>query len=302
MRSANYSAKGRFMLGILAATCTGSSSMALASETDISILRSAPAFTVFVADFIHEAMPRAKVSVTGPLRLDVEMPNGGHTVYLDNIHSACVRNPKDCIAEITTFVAAALELYKEGDMTHTRDALRIVVRPSALVAEIRAASRRNKPLAAPLAGDYWVIAVFDAPTTIEFADEADLVPLKLTPNEALAVALDNTRRALRQSVQEELAKNPCKGILGGDLYVASALAFPELWAIAAKRCHDDLLVAAPASDVLVYIDGTTDGALKSIVRVADDVMARDEKPFSDTVFRWTANGWARMTPPVRSTR
>lgn len=298
MRLASYSTRFRILLlGVLAAAWAGFSSSARASDTEIP--RTPPEFSAFVADLIHEAMPAVKVSVTGPLQLDAETPNGDHIIHLDNVHSACLRNPDDCAAEVANFAASAVELFKEGGISHTRDALRIVVRPSAVVAEIRAASRRNKPLAAHLAGDYWVVAVFDAPTTIAYVDEADLAGLKLTPSEALIVAEDNTRRALRRSVQEQVAMGPCKGILGGDLYVASALAFPDLWAGAAKRCHNVLLVSAPASDALVYVDGTMDGALNSIVRVADDIVAHDEKPFSDAVFRWTSNGWIPAPMPAR---
>ncbi len=290
----------RFVFFFLVLVSMGISSVAQSRSTNIA--ESPPAFTEYVAGFLHDAMPSAKVTVIGPLRLDVETPNGGHTTNLDNVYSVCVRNPDNCIVEVTAFVAAAVELYKARDISRTRDALRIVVRPSALVAEVRAASRRNKPLATQLAGNYWVIAVFDAPTTIAVADEADLPPLKLTPNEALAVANSNTRSALRQSVLDELAKGPCRGMLGGDLYVASAFAFPDLWAAAAHRCHDNLLVAVPASDVVLYIDGTMHGALKSITHAADDVMAHDEKPFSDDVFRWAPTGWITEVPPVKSAK
>jgi uncharacterized protein YtpQ (UPF0354 family) len=80
-------------------------------------------------------------------------------------------------------------------------------------------------------------------------------------------------------------------MLSGDPYVSSALLFLPLWAKVAHACKGNVLVSVPARDVVLYSDGTKPGALKSIVRDADDVMAHDDKPFSDSVFRWSPHGW-----------
>jgi hypothetical protein len=263
------------------------------------IPKSAPAFTKFVARFIQDALPSAKVTVIGRLQLDVEAPNGGHTTDLHNVYSTCQRDPDICDQEVTVFVAQAVVGYKASNSPPTRVALRVVVRPSAYVAALRVNPKRNRPIAAPFAGDYWMIAVADRPASIAMLDENDLAALKLTPKDAFAAALANTRQALHQSLEEELAKGPCRGILGGDPYTASTVAFPNLWAAVAHRCGDNLLVSVPASDVVLYMDGSKSGALESITRYADKIVAHAERPFSDAVFRWSPTGWVPVPPPAK---
>jgi uncharacterized protein YtpQ (UPF0354 family) len=261
-----------------------------ANAAERGVPKSAPAFTKFVGRSIQDAMPAAKVTVIGRLRLDVEAPKGGHTTDLHNVYSTCQRNPETCGEEVSTFVAQMVELYKAGDVVLTRDALRIIVRPSAFVAAARANAKRNRPLAAPLVGDFWMMAAIDQPTTIGIMDENDLSALKLSGKDAAKVAFANTERELGKPLAD-LAKGSTRGMLSGDPYASSALLFLPLWAKAAHSCKDNLLVAVPAPDVVLYADGTKPGALQSIVHDADEVMAHDDKPFSDSVFRWSPHGW-----------
>ena len=270
-----------------------------AAADDRDMPKSAPAFTKFVAGFIQEAMPEAKVSIIGRLRLDVETPHGGHTTDLHNVYAACHRNPDNCIVEVTEFVGDMIVLYKQGDAVVTRNALRMVVRPAAYVAAIRANPKRNKPLIAPLAGDYWMMAMVDEGTTVAVLDENDLAALKLTAKDAMALAVSNTRKLLQQSLTKELAMGSERGMLGGDYYVSSTVAFRDLWAPAAHAFKDNLLMAIPAGDVVLYSDGNTPGAIQMIVHEADDVMAHAEKPFSDSIFRWSRNGWIPVPMPAR---
>ena len=255
------------------------------------IPKSAPAFAKFVAGFIEAAMPSAHVTIPHRLQLDVQTPNGAHTSDLHNLYAICQRDRDTCIVQVTTFVGQMVEVYKAGSVTISRDTLRIVVRPSAYIAAVRANPKRNRPIAEQIAGDYWALAVIDQATSLAVLDEADLSLLKLSRKDALALAKANTRAALQHPVETELAKGPCRGILGGEVYTASAFAFPELWGTAAHRCHNDLLVAVPATDVILYTEGDTAGARRSIIQVADDVMAHELKPFSHAVFRWSPHGW-----------
>ncbi len=262
-----------------------------ANAEERGIPKSVPAFTKFVAEFVQEAMPQAKVTVTGPLQLDVDVPGGGHTTYLNNIYATCQRNRDTCIVDVTGFVGEMVALYQEAPAAPTRSALRVVVRPSAYLAQVRAHPGRNRPIAAPLAGDLWLVAVEDRPTTIEILDEDDLGALKLTAKDALALAIANTRRTLARSVQNEFARDTRRGVLGGDLYTASALAFSDLWAAEAHVCKDNLLVAVPSDNAVFYTDGSGPGAMQSLRHVADDFMATADKPFSNQVFRWSGKGW-----------
>jgi uncharacterized protein YtpQ (UPF0354 family) len=262
------------------------------------IPKSAPAFTKFVAKFIQEALPSAKVTVAGRLRLDVEAPNGGHTTDLHNLYSTCQRAPDTCDEEVTAFVANAVYSYKEKDTGPSRGQLRIVVRPSAYVAAMRVNPKRDRPIAVPFVGDYWLIAVADHPTSIVMLDENDLAGLNLSRKDALMLAVANTRDALQKSVQKELSTD-CRGILGGDPYTASAALFIDYWLEAAQRCHGNMFISIPAADVVLYTDGSKPDEMKSFTAYADHVVSRAEKPFTSAVFRLTEKGWAPVPPPAK---
>ena len=272
------------------------SSGADARETK-GVPKSAPAFTKFVAVFIRQALPSATVSVTGRLVLDVDAPNGRHTTDLHNVYSICRRNPDLCDAEVTTFVADVVYAYKAKATGPSRATLRFVVRPSAYVAALRVNPKRNRPIAMPLAGDFWVIAVDDRPTMIAMLDENDLAALNLSPKEAMMLAVANTVDALEPSLQKELSTD-CRGILNGDPYTASTALFIDDWQKAAQRCHG-MYIAIPAADVVLYTDGSKPGEMKSFVDYANNVVAKAEKPFSGAVFRLTDKGWVPVPPPPK---
>lgn len=286
----------RAALPIAAAASLVALALGTADARSNDIAKSAPAFTKFMAKLIQDALPDAKVNIAGRLRLDVETQQGAHTTDLHNIYASCQRDPDDCQENVSVFVADSVYVYKTPDATPTRAALRIVVRPSAYLAAIFANSQLHKPIAAPLVGDYWLIAVIDRPTSIAVLEERDLPKLALTSKAALALAVENTREALQQSLEQELAKGACRGILGGDLYTASTVAFPDLWTVWTRRCHRPLLIAIPASDVVIYGDQTAPDSPRALAQVADGIMAQESKPFSDAIFRWSPKGWTLAMP------
>jgi hypothetical protein len=261
--------------------------------------KSAPAFTKFVGRTIQNLIPGAKVSVMGRLQLDVELPGGGHTTDLHTVYSACLRNPDKCQLLVDTFVAQALGIYRDADAPVTRAALRVVLRPSAYVAALRQNAKRNRPLAAQFVGDYWLIDVIDRPASIAMLDEDDLGALRLTAKDALLLALENTREAMQPSLEKEIAGSSCRGIIGDDIYTPSSVIFFDLWAPMAQRCGDHLLVAIPADGVVLFLDEGEPSSTDTIRQFADKVMASANKPFTDAIFRWTANGWMPVAAAPR---
>ena len=76
------------------------------------IPKSAPAFTKFMAEFIREAMPQAKIAIAGRLRLYVDMPGGKKTADLHDVFNACHRDPDNCPQAATEYVAAVVLAFK----------------------------------------------------------------------------------------------------------------------------------------------------------------------------------------------
>ncbi|HUO93286.1 MAG TPA: hypothetical protein VMU22_10205 [Rhizomicrobium sp.] len=258
--------------------------------------KSAPAFTKFMAEFIHEAMPQAKIAIAGRLRLDVEMPSGKKTADLHETFNACHRDPDDCPQATTEYVAAVVLAFKppsaQPSPPASRADLRIIVRSAAYVDAIR----RNRPVAAPLAADLWLLVVKDEGEKVEILTEDDLPALAMTSQSAFAAASENTR-PWSESVVRDLAKKRCAGILGGDYYITSTVASADIWAPVAHRCHDNLIVAVPDTGSVVYGDASSakDG-LSYVQSAANKLLATADKPVSATVLRWTAKGWVPVPP------
>ena len=285
---------------LFVALLSANASGADARETK-GIPKSAPAFTKFagvvVDKTLESTLPGAKVTVEGRLRLGVILPGGDlHTMDLHNLYSVCQRAPDRCEDEVVNFVSDAAYAYKHGDAGRSQKTLRIAVRPSAYVTTLRANPKRNKPIAMPLAGDYWAIAVDDRPTSIAMLDESDLAKLNLLPKEAMMIAVANTLEAYQTSIQKELSTD-CHGILNGDDYTASTALFIDDWQKLARRCRGDVYIAIPAADVVLYTDGTNPGGLKGFVDYANQIVSRAEKPFSSAILRLTDKGWVPVPPP-----
>ena len=259
--------------------------------------KSAPAFTKFVGFIIEKTLPGTKVTVAGRLRLDVLPPNGeAHTTDLHNIYSACQRAPDRCEDEVVNFVSDVVYVYKSKDTGPSRTTLRIVVRPLAYVTALRVNPKRNRPIAVPLAGDYWVIVVDDRPTMVSMLDENDLATLGLSAKDALDLAMSNTKSALQRPVRETLTKGCTGALLGDATYTASAVAFPDLWGDAARRCHGTLFVSIPGPDAVLFTDGIKPNTVTKLAMYSAKIAAEDEKPFSNAVLRWTSSGWVFVPP------
>jgi hypothetical protein len=293
----SFEARGALAPMVFLCVAVIGSSFQADAGTPHGIPRSAPAFTIFVARVIERTLPGARVTIAGRLRLDVQPTNGvAHTTDLHNIYSACRRAPDRCEAEVATFVGDMDYAYTATDTGPSRATLRIVVRPSAYVAAMRVNPKRNRPIAVPLVGDYWIIAVDDRPTTVVMLDENDLTKLDLSAKDALALAMTNTRSALEKSVNETLSKGCTGALLGDGTYVASTVAFPDLWADAARRCHGTLFISIPGADAVLYTDGIKPNTVEALAMYSAKMSAIDERPFSNAVFRWTPSGWVLVSP------
>ena len=257
------------------------------------IPKSAPAFTKFMAESIREALPQAKIGIAGRLRLDVEMPSGKKTADLHETFDSCHRDPDNCPQATTEYVAAVVLAFKAPSAQPSPHAdLRIIVRSADYVDSIR----RNNPIAVPLAADLWLLVVKDEGEKVAILTEGDMPALGMTSQSALATAAEYTRR-WSESVVRDIAKKRCAGVLGGDYYITSIVAFPDIWAPVAHRCHDNLIVAVPDSGSVVYGDASSEkDGLSFVQRAANKLLATADKPVSSTVLRWTPKGWVAAAP------
>lgn len=255
------------------------------------------AFTEAVARLYREGPRGVETHIDGPLELTVRSGGREEKVYLATAFSACLRDSPTC----APYLRRHVESMRAGLQPHaplSRADIRITVRPSAYVDDMIALTKAagSEPIAEPLVDDLWMIAVRDGPTTIGTIGQPDLAVLKLSPDEALALGRQNIEATARRAIADAV-KGETTGVRSfrGDDYTASLIASPELWEPLAEKFDGELLMAVPASDVVLFADGRRGAVsqaamLQSVVQVA----GRAKRPISLVVFEWTPAGWNKI--------
>ncbi|HEV2673645.1 MAG TPA: hypothetical protein VGV37_03830, partial [Aliidongia sp.] len=189
-----------------------------------------PGFTKALAKLFRKALPGTKVTIDGPLSLEVRPPDGDtHQSSLHTLYDFCQRNPQKCAAAVQNHVAQMSDTYHLGEVAPDRKLLRAVLRPSSYVEEIRKMyAGKGEPPVAPFMGDLWIICALDLPQAIRTLGPGDLAKLGLSRAEALALATKNDADIL---VPIEQAAHPFPGgevsLVATSPYEASRLLAPE---------------------------------------------------------------------------
>lgn len=252
-------------------------------------------FTDFMADRFSEANPGAKIKVTGPLRLDLALPSGGHTIYLDNIWRTCERDRRHCRQSVSEFVTNMTGSVKEASAEIKAADVRAVVRTADYAGQARQAAQgkpERAPIVRPVAGDLWMVCVADSPHGIRVLQHADLTKLGLTEDQTIALALKNTAAALRPlEADTHVLKQYGFKIAAGDFYESSRILLHDQWADMSKAMGGHLVIAVPTNDFLIYGNGTARDDRLAVALFAQMVVGKAPKPISSTAFEWTPSGW-----------
>jgi hypothetical protein len=258
-------------------------------------------FTAFIARRLQEAAPHTQFHIEGPLRLTAKTPSGDHDLYLDRIYSACLRDHDGCVETMRTFVEDVAIRYENPEPKLTRKALRVVVRDQAYFDQMKAVmADHGGPPAVSLPGDNWLIVAADLPTTIKLPPQDELKGLGLTVDQALEVGERNMAAQMRRQIRAAVdSDHSGVQMISGDPYTSSLFAFPELWTPLAASFQGKLLVAMPATDVMLFGDGAAPGMARKIANTARTVMVHDDHPLSLRVFQWSEHGW---TPIAKARR
>ncbi|MGP0061733.1 MAG: hypothetical protein ACLPID_20895 [Beijerinckiaceae bacterium] len=249
-------------------------------------------FTAYVAKAFQDTHPGFSITVAGPLHLKVQRGGDVWSSYLFTLYSFCLRNPDTCEPHVVIHAEQMAEAHKDADAHIEASALRIMVRQTAYVDQIAANLKgRGDPVVEPIAGDLWIVAVIDRPSTVGILGPKDLDALHLSADEALARAKENTKAAIARRIPSLDSGSDDFEVLWGDVYQASLFAFPEIWAPLAKAYGDRLIVAVPGSDVMLFTRDAGNDSVAALAKMAAATMKGEYRPFSSVVYRWTDKGW-----------
>ena len=252
-------------------------------------------FTAHVADAIAKRLPDAKVTIKGPLTLEVTRNEASLEVRLDNLASDCAREPQDCDQAIANFLSVITAALLERDAPIRKSDIRAVLRTTDYVNELRGqATDKSKgmPIVRQVIADLWLVCVVDRPKNIVSLSTDRAAKLGLSEDEAVAVAKANSKAALRpfSAVFRDLPPNGI-GYIDGDFYESSRFLLHDDWAPLSAKLNGNLVVAVPATDLIVYGNGKDIRGLDAIATLAAHLAEKAPRRLSSALFRWTPSGW-----------
>jgi hypothetical protein len=257
------------------------------------------AFTAWMAKRIQAQLPDTRVEVDSPLTLKLRQTDGEDILQanLERIFDFCKRSPAHCEGAASQYTAGIAEHLADRKDALEAPMVRVAIRPREYVESTRRQLPADAPriLARPLTGELMEVAVVDFPTSIRLFTTDDARALKLTEKEVFELGLRNLRADLKPLGEyapptadasfRHLADSP---------YESSRLALHSDWKPIADALGGQLIVAAPAADLLFYGRGgstTAIGVLRAMARKAAD---QADRPFPLSVFKWTEQGWENI--------
>jgi len=258
-------------------------------------------FTAYMAKRFTEAEPAAKISVKGPLALNIERgANDTQTIFLTNVWDFCGRERRQCRKSVDDFIQKMSAIQRQSHTDPTMQNIRVVIRGSAYVRDLEEMGRKNPehaPIVRPLGGDLWEVCVVDQPNGISQLQKGALSKLGLTEEQAVAAGEKNVAAAL-PPLEKDTRTVPKMGLTfaAGDFYETSRIALHTSWADLAKRYGGHLVVAAPTSDFLIYGNGTEKHDRLLLSAFAHTIVEKANRPISVTLLQWTQTGWEVVTP------
>src|SRR5262245_60441755 len=248
------------------------------------------ACTEYVAEQFRREMGGAAVVVKGPLRLAI----GGMQANLDRIFGYCSQTITGCEREISNYVEGIAQVTKDRAAPPTREAVRVIVRTREYVATAWAAMPKDARKLQPreLAGGLVMLPAIDMPRTIRSATPRDSDVLGLSTDEIFELGLANLRAQLKPLMEiATVAEAGQIGQISSDIYDSSRLALHESWSPLAKAHGGKLIVAAPATNAVLYIGDDAPVAINAFRLLVKNVWARTANPLSTQLLRWTPTRW-----------
>lgn len=251
----------------------------------------APAFTEHVAALIGKAT-QTRVEVKNELSVTV-----GHlTMDLGRVFHFCQNNEPQCATVLDDYAKSVAGMMALRNAPVKKEAVRVLVRSDEYVRRSRqAAEGRSPPLAVrPLANGLWAAAVLDTPTSLRLLNHDDFRKLELTEEEVFALGSRNVTAELGPlSTQAKPVAKGRIGLLhqGAGAYESGRVVNHADWAALAQAQGGVLLVAVPATDVVLYSSENTPQAVLALKEAAIEVAKKAPTQVSSLILKWTPQGW-----------
>jgi len=243
---------------------------------------------LLIARLIELRHPEKRVEFSSDSEIKVIDSDGGSSsVFLHNIWAECERSP-DERAEIVGRYIRVLVPEVDGEETVSTENVIPLVRDSVYRAYVKEADRDL--ITRHLIGDLWIVHAVDLPesTTILTRDQA--LKLGLDNEGLLRVGVKNVERLLGQlefSPYGECFTISCEDVL----YASSTLLLDYVWDQAANLIADEVVVAVPARDTVLFTGATNTQGLRQIREETDRVVTNGNHVITNTLIKRADGGW-----------
>src|SRR5215471_19193081 len=262
--------------------------LAFGSARAQDIPKGEAAFTQYVATQLQRAIQGETVKVEGPLTLGV----AGLQANLDRIFAFCSRNSSGCANEVSNYVKAVAQTYKDRSAPPSKEAVRVVVRAQAYLAGAQSLPKPPKLAPRPLAGGFIMLPALDTPRAIRILSEDDNERLGLSSDDVFKLGLDNLRKHLKPLMSvAKVTQTGQIGQLSGDGYHSSRSARFESWAPLSKARGGRLTAAGPTTNAGINFGDDTPTGIEAFRLLAKNVSTRVPNPLSTELLRWTPARW-----------
>jgi Protein of unknown function (DUF1444) len=261
-------------------------------------------FTGTVVAQLKQKFPGARITVTEPLAIGVELADAGTlTLSLENVF-------RDCHGEIEGCESAERVVRGFGQTHISEDggdpaAVRPVIKDAGWMAEVERMYKKappdkqagNRLVTLPFVADLAIVYVFDLPDGMRMVSERDREKLGLSPSALYTLARKNLDAAFPGPMPDEEIAPGIHQVNAGDSYEASRLLLDDRWRAPAAAVKGDLLVAAPTRDFLLYTGShERPEVLTHFRKLVGEYEQTRGHPVSRTILRRTSAGWQAAFP------
>lgn len=260
-----------------------------AVQVDVS---SDVAFTNSVRQMLLQRDPARGWSSREPL----ELTGGQLVVNLGRLWTLCRNAPAQCDAEVTHFLSEVVAVAnRQRSAPATAQQLVAVVRPASYLDAMGNAAQRT--LSQAFTANLVIIYMVDQGGSVRGATAEDLSSSGVRREALAATAAQNLAAVLPVLPQQrECAPHSVSVWATGNYYESSRLLLTEYWNDVSEGARRSIVVAAPAADALIVACDLNREELGRLAQAAGKISQTTDRPVSQSLLQWTANGWKELRP------
>jgi hypothetical protein len=238
----------------------------------------------FTAGFVERANaqdPALGIAAAGDLA--VQLP-GGPPVDLTNLWGECRDRPTACDESMARWIRVIAQSDTEAPFDPAQ--LRVALLDGDAAGSMGLVTR-------PWVGPVVQVLLLDLPDTLEMPRRDELAGFGIPEDALWERALANTDAATSHTVAgAPLGPGSLVTVGSFSNEGGARLLFPDDWAVYPTMTGRPLYVAAPARDVVVWVDDMSGREGDAFRWLAQAMYAGEPHPISPAIFRWTPHGFA----------